>query len=404
MKPQISFDLRWATLSLLIWPAVFGVMALLVPGCAQAPMATSTVESRHQNVRLAARVAALEMASQIRSVGRIDGAIWVSPAINQKSGELTASGRELQVLLALDLKRILGDTVVHSLGGGTNVPWAWVMAPDVEFEKPTDGNLDSSWFKIRMAAVNQQGQILPGVLLRVNAHQFDATPSRFFKDAPIYLTGQFHDQRSRLVVSGAAGLNPEQRKRFIAIEALNQQGILDFEEGRTQLSLDSFKKTLQLDPDNLPALYGTYQVLRELNDAINYEIAFDQMLAAAIKQDNISFRFLFQVRAAAFRDDIDVSKDYSFWLVHMARQVHASGRCLLVQGHASKSGTFEYNQKLSKDRARQVTDQMIKFVPELRNRIAFEGRSFLDNRVGSGTDDAKDSIDRRVDFKLRNCV
>lgn len=405
MKPQLSSRWGLAPLTALTWQTVFGMLTLLLfPSCAQVPVATNPVESRHQNVRVAARVAALEMANQIRSAARIDGAVWVSPAINRNSGELTASGRELQVLLALDLKAALSNTVVHSLGGAANASWAWVMSPEVEFEKPTGGNLDSSWFKIRIAAVSQQGQILPGVLLRINAHQFDATPSRFFRDAPIYLTGQFHDKRSRLSLGGASGLSPEQRTLFVAVESLNQQGILDFEEGRNQQALQSFTKALQLDPENLAALYGSYQVWRELNNSVQYELAFTQMLAAAIKQENISFRFLFQVRTAEFRDDVEVSKDYSFWLIQLSRQLRVSGRCLLIQGHASNTGTLEYNQELSKERAQQVAKQMIKYVPELKNKIAFEGRSFLDNVVGSGTDDATDAIDRRVDFKLRRCT
>lgn len=404
MTFPIGSEMGLLSIALKIWLSVIVTVALfLMTGCGQTPIATNPAVSRHQNVRVAARVAALEMAKQIRSAGWIDGAVWVAPAINKKSGELTASGRELQVLLALDLKAALSNTVVHSLGGSDNVSWAWVMSPEVEFENPIDGNLDGSWFKIRMAAVNHQGKVLPGVLLRVNAHQFDATPSRFFRDAPIYLTGQFHDKRSRLTSVGASGLNPEQRNLFIAIEALNQQGILDFEEGRSQQALQSFTKALQLDPENLAALFGSYQVWRELNNSVQYEVAFAQMLAAAIRQENISFRFLFQVRAAEFRDDVELSKDYSFWLIQLARQLHSSGRCLLIQGHASNSGTLEYNHKLSKARAQQVAKQMIKFVPELKNKIAFEGRSFLDNVVGSGTDDAKDAIDRRVDFKLRHC-
>ncbi len=392
------------SIALRTWISVIGAVVLtLMTGCVQTPIATTQAVSRHQNVRVAARVAALEMANQISSAGRIDGAVWVAPAINKNSGELTASGRELQMLLALDLKTTLSNTVVHSRWGTANIQWAWVLSPEVEFEKPTDGNVDGGWFKIRIAAINQEGLILPGVLLRVNAHQFDATPSRFFRDAPIYLTGQFHDKRARLTAGGASGLSLEQRSLFIAIEVLNQQGILDFEEGRNQQALQSFTKALQLDPENLSALFGSYQVWRELNNSVQYEEVFARMLASAIRQENISFRFLFQVRTADFRDDIDVSKDYSFWLFQLARQIHASGRCLLIQGHASNSGTLEYNQKLSKDRAQQVAKQLIKFIPELKSKIAFEGRSFLDNMVGSGTDDAKDAIDRRVDFKLRRC-
>lgn len=380
----------------------------LVLGCAapvpSPPVLGATQESRHQNVRGAARSAAIELARQIQLLDKGRGSIWVSPAINKQSGEITASGRELQVLLALDLKSILTTSSVQSLGGQTETEWGWVISPQVEFEKPQDGSVNINWFKIKATAVSSKGELLPGVVLRVNAQQFDATPSRFFRDAPIYLTGQYHENRSKLALQAdkSEGAIAE-RRRFVAIEALNQQGILDYEEGRQKAALVSFERALELDPKNLPALYGVYQIWQDLNDQPKFEQSFKKLVAAAVEQENISFRFLFRVRTAEFRDDIDIAKQYDFWLYHLSKEISASGRCLLIQGHASKSGSAEYNDRLSHERAKQVAAQMIRQAPGLRNRVEAEGKGFRSNLVGSGTDDAKDAIDRRVDFKLRTC-
>lgn len=379
--------------------------ATLVLGCAApVPILGEAQESRHQNVRGAARSAAIEFARQIQVHDKGRGSIWVSPAINRQSGEITASGRELQVLLALDLKSILPASSVQSLGGKTETEWGWVISPQVEFEKPPDGSVNVNWFKIKATAVSSKGELLPGVVLRVNAQQFDATPSRFFRDAPIYLTGQYHESRSKLALQIDKGEGSiAERRRFVAIEALNQQGILDYEEGRPKAALVSFERALEHDPKNLPALYGVYQIWRDLNDQTRFEQSFKKLVAAAVEQENISFRFLFRVRTAEFRDDIDVAKQYDFWLYHLSKEISASGRCLLIQGHASKSGSAEFNERLSHDRAKQVGEHMIRRVPELRKKIRTEGRGFRDNLVGSGTDDAKDAVDRRVDFRLRNC-
>lgn len=380
--------------------ALSGVLAL---GCAS-PEFDPPPESQHQNVRTASRAAAIELVRQMKIFSQGKGSIWVSPAINRQSGEITASGREFQVLLALDLKSLLTESSVQSLGGGAEAEWDWVVSPQVEFEKPVDGSLTVNWFKIKAATINPKGELLPGAVLRVNAQHFDATPSRFFRDAPIYLIGNYHEGRIKLSSNAdKSGELIAERRRFISIEALNQQGILDYEEGRYNNALDSFERVLVLDPKNLPALYGVYQIWRDLNNQPNFEKVFKRLVAAAVEQENISFRFLFRVRTSEFRDDLEIAKQYDFWLHHLAKEVSASGRCLLVQGHASKSGSEDFNDHLSHERAKQVAAHMIRRAPELKDRIETEGRGFRSNLVGSGTDDAKDAVDRRVDFKLRRC-
>jgi len=399
---MIYLRLKWWTVV-----SAMPLMALITSGCVSNPPvrhSAEPIESVHQNVRMASRKAALEIASQIKATQQEKGAIWIAPAINRQSGEITASGREFQVLMAADIKSMHPDLIVHSLGGDPGYAWRWVVSPQVEFEKPQDGSITSNWFKVTVSTINTQGDFLPGAMLRINAQQFDATPSKFFKDAPIYLIGNYHTERTQLTVQPAsASENSTLRRRFISIEAFNQQGILEFEDEKYHQSILSFQKSLELDRNNIPALFGVYQAWYALNERIQYEKAFSNLISAAVAQNNISFKFLFQVASAEFRNDIEVSKQYDFWLSHLSKQVQTSGRCLLIQGHASKTGSTEYNEQLSQNRAKQVAALMIRHVPELKAKISFEGRGFKDNLVGSGTDDAKDAVDRRVDFKLQPC-
>lgn len=373
------------------------VLSVFTSGCAAPP------EENYFNVRIAARNAANTTATQLKSAGWRDGAIWVAPAINRHSGEITASGRELQVLMALDLKILLGDAVIQSLGGNEDTAWDWILAPSVEFEKPTDEKFDTNWFKINVAVISPKGRTLPGVTLRVNAQQFDATPSRFFRDAPLYLTGAYNDIRQEFAKGGNSTVPLEARNRFIAVEGLIQEAILNFESGNYRKAIQGFDKVIDKDVENLPALSGRYQSLLEIGKAPEIEVALIKLIDAAIKQKNISFRFLFQVRSVDFRDDVQITRHYHSWLSQLAKQVFASGSCLQVRGHASRSGSFEYNNELSYSRANQVVGLLLKYAPGLKGRVSVEGRGYQDNVVGSGSDDSADAIDRRVDFKLLSC-
>lgn len=376
------------------------LMASTLIGCA----GEKPPESAYPGIRIAARNAAYALADQISRSSWIDtGAVWVAPAINFHSGEITASGRELQIMMALDLKSALGDVVVQSLGGEERQKWNWVLSPSVTFERPQALDSAQAWFRVDIAVVNPSGKSLPGLSFRVNASNFDATPSRFYREAPLFLTGQYQQTRHEFAKGSRSLISQEKRNRFLSVEGRLQEAVLKYEAGDFRQALTGFSSILHDDPDNLAALSGRYQSLHEVGNAAEIEVALGQLVRAAISQGNISLKFLFQVRSVDFRDDAVITRRYQLWLKQMAKQLLASEKCVTVVGHASRSGSAEFNQQLSLSRAKLVLAQLLRFSPELKGRVRVEGRGYLDNLVGSGSDDSTDAIDRRVDFRLENC-
>jgi outer membrane protein OmpA-like peptidoglycan-associated protein len=91
------------------------------------------------------------------------------------------------------------------------------------------------------------------------------------------------------------------------------------------------------------------------------------------------------------------------WLRLVAREVAASGTCLTIVGHTSKTGNEQYNDRLSLQRAVAVQKRLESQAPETTGRLQSVGMGFRENLVGSGSDDLRDALDRRVEFKVRNC-
>ena len=50
-----------------------------------------------------------------------------------------------------------------------------------------------------------------------------------------------------------------------------------------------------------------------------------------------------------------------------------------------------------------VRDALVQNERRLANRIDVDGVGWRDNIIGSGTDDSRDSLDRRVEFKVKGC-
>ena len=72
-------------------------------------------------------------------------------------------------------------------------------------------------------------------------------------------------------------------------------------------------------------------------------------------------------------------------------------------GHTSRTGSEAANARLSQARAKLVRDALVQNERRLANRLEVDGVGWRDNIIGSGTDDSRDSLDRRVEFKVKGC-
>ena len=101
--------------------------------------------------------------------------------------------------------------------------------------------------------------------------------------------------------------------------------------------------------------------------------------------------------------DPQVSGPYDLWVRQIARQASAAKVCMDVVGHTSRTGSEPYNDKLSLSRAAYIKQRLEAESKELIARTKSQGMGFHQNIVGTGTDDVRDALDRRVEFKIVPC-
>ena len=61
------------------------------------------------------------------------------------------------------------------------------------------------------------------------------------------------------------------------------------------------------------------------------------------------------------------------------------------------------NERLSLARAVSIQRRLEAASPERFGRLQANGQGFRENLVGTGSDDAGDALDRRVEFRVRAC-
>jgi outer membrane protein OmpA-like peptidoglycan-associated protein len=155
--------------------------------------------------------------------------------------------------------------------------------------------------------------------------------------------------------------------------------------------------------EQLRVLNGIYLASWKLGRANEAEDAFGKVVALGLSNNNLGVKFLFNPGTINFWSDPQVSGPYGFWLRQIARQAAAARVCMDVVGHTSLTGSAAYNDRLSLQRAVYIKRRLDTEAPELTSRTRASGRGFRENLVGTGTDDARDALDRRVEFKLTGC-
>ncbi len=155
---------------------------------------------------------------------------------------------------------------------------------------------------------------------------------------------------------------------------------------------------------SLRSLAGRYLSLLRMKRNAEARVAFAELLKYGFSHSNIlTFKILFAVDSTKFAGGGFLSSQYQMWTEEIADYLRYQQRCMLVVGHSSHSGSEDYNLKLSTARAAVIRQAMAAKQPITSTRIRAEGKGFHENIVGTGTDDFRDAVDRRVEFRKQTC-
>lgn len=165
----------------------------------------------------------------------------------------------------------------------------------------------------------------------------------------------------------------------------------------------------QQDPSQTVRAYGyLYKTLLKLGEKTEAETAFAGMVKEAVRQNNLSVRFVFGIDSPKFLEKdtglvINTKEEYEIWLRQIGNYFNSSSSCLHIIGHTSATGPEDYNLQLSKSRATTVQTELGKYFPDVGRRSKISGMGFKDCINCQPKDDESTEVDRRVEFKLVEC-
>lgn len=155
---------------------------------------------------------------------------------------------------------------------------------------------------------------------------------------------------------------------------------------------------------NLRTLAGRYLSLLRMKRTVEARIAFADLIKYGFNNGNrLTFKILFAVDSTTFAGGDFLTSQYKLWTEEIADYLKYNQRCLLIAGHSSHSGSETYNLKLSTSRATVIRQLIATQQAVAGKRTQAEGKGFHENIVGTGTDDLRDAVDRRVEFRQQTC-
>jgi len=237
---------------------------------------------------------------------------------------------------------------------------------------------------------------------RALAQGVDTTPTVFYRDSPVRL----HDSIVERAVT-TSRTPPGQPVVPEYLESMPAGTLLA--EATNAYNADRIEQALALYTQALSATggdqirvhNGIYLANWRLGRVDDAEQAFGRVVASNLAHRHLGVKFLFKTDSTDFWPE--VSSAYAFWLRQIAKQAATSKACLHVVGHASRTGSEQHNDQLSQRRAEYIKQRLESESAELATRTRASGMGFRENLIGTGTDDMRDALDRRVEFKIDEC-
>lgn len=328
--------------------------------------------------------------------------VVVDNTIEGVSGQQTAATRLVDARMVQLLRARLDTHEVEAVSTDNVKAANFVVTGTLTQVK--DANNRSN-FKVNVSLTDlRSGFVIAQAVARVRPTGVDDTPTKFFCDSPAIskdraVEGQIKTAQTR-AGDEADGLYLSR----LPVGALIAEGDKHYEGGRCDEALKYYDAAASrpegLQLRVLNALYLCHVQLGRMDAA---ETAFGRIVSLGLATNNLSVKFLFRPGSTDFITDPKINLSYTMWLRQIAKETAAARVCMLVTGHTSKTGAEQVNDRLSLQRAAIIQKRLEANASEIAGRLQPVGMGFRENLVGTGTDDLRDALDRRVEFKVRPC-
>ena len=382
------------------------LLAAALAGCAAPPQAAGTDPLPFDQAVVAATDSLAAQTQNLPAfIAKLDKrALVIDPMIDSGSGQQTAVTRQLQDKVAARLTSNYPQLPVLPFQL-SNLNRSQYVLTGTMTRLQDRGAAARAPFRIDLALTEiKTGMVVAQAAATTRDDALDTTPSPYYRDSPVLVKDKVVDGYIR--TSQTAPGQPAAKDYFERLDtaATINEATLAYNNDKYQESLDLYKAALASPSgEQLRTLNGVYLASWKLGRTQEAEQAFGKVVALGIANSSLGVKFLFNPGTTDFWSDPKVSGPYPIWMRQIAKQTAQAKVCMNIVGHTSHTGSDTYNDRLSTQRSAAIRQKLGAEAGELMTRTKTSGVGFRENIIGTGTDDASDSLDRRVEFKIVGC-
>jgi outer membrane protein OmpA-like peptidoglycan-associated protein len=374
------------------WPAA----AIALPSSPPAPFTEVVARAGEQLLREAQA-----------AVGSGPRDLVIDPLIDASTGQQTAATVQMgQQLGALIKTRVpLWSVRPLTRNSLSNRPLLLIgTLTAINTKNARDENADA--FRACLVLVDlRTGKLVAKRVDRATLATVAAEPTPFFRDSPTWAL----DQTAQAYVKSCQGsspgdtVDPAYLLRLPAAAVINEAQVA-FAENKPAEAYRLLHEVQPIaDPDDLRILNGLYLASWRTGKKKEATELFGRIVGVGLDTRTLPIKIFFNPGQTTLIASPDLQAQYAVWLREVAIQMGLRETCVKVVGHTSRTGDAAANVALSQRRASIVKQTLERQNKALGARIASEGVGSNEIIVGLGTDDMRDALDRRVEFRTVDC-
>jgi outer membrane protein OmpA-like peptidoglycan-associated protein len=276
----------------------------------------------------------------------------------------------------------------------------------IQTERKVDTQADA--FRVWLTLIDlRTGRVVAKKLDRATLGSVNPEPLPYYRDSPSWhkdktVAGYINSCQINTKIGDPA--DPDYLARLPAAAVVNE-AIMAYDKGQLPQANRLYQEARTLaDPGDLRVLNGLYLTSWQLGQRDAAKDAFDKIVASGLESKRLPIKMLFQPGRTAFNAVGDLPQQYQSWLASVAQEAGKVPSCVRIVGHTSRTGSARANETLSRQRAEAVQRMVEQRNRSLASKLSVSGVGSREALVGLGTDDLRDALDRRVEFRVVDCV
>jgi len=388
--------------------AVLGALvASLLVACAAPPKAVDLGELPFdQAVAQASDAIAAQAQSGPAILAKLQKkSIVLDPMLDAATGQQTAATTLLETRVGERLAT-KGDAFEILPFTSANLARAQLLLTGTMTRVDGDAGARKKALRIQLALTDlKAGTVVAQASALARDEGLDHTPLAYYRDSPVLVKDRVIEGYVRTTATP-----PGQRADPLYLERIAQATVIHeattlYNQERYVEALGKYRSALAMPAgEQIRVVNGIYLAAAKLGRTAEAEQAFARVVALGIAYNELGVKFLFNPGSTEFWSDPKVSGAYPMWLRQIARESTSAKVCMNIVGHTSHTGSEPTNDALSLQRANFIRQRLVGEASTLAAKTKTSGMGFRQNIVGSGTDNAVDALDRRVEFKIVPCT